>query len=78
MDEVCSTQPTDFINNDVISKPMDKVPVLCVYASEKKIMEYPLVKKYVTIGRDPKCDICIKSSASDFLSFFYYLELLFK
>ncbi|CAH8601155.1 unnamed protein product [Schistosoma mattheei] len=62
MDEVCSTQPTDFINNDVISKPMDKVPVLSVYASEKKIMEYPLVKKYVTIGRDPKCDICIKSS----------------
>ncbi|VDO71254.1 unnamed protein product [Schistosoma curassoni] len=25
MDEVCSTQPTDFINNDVISKPMDKL-----------------------------------------------------
>ncbi|CAH8629922.1 unnamed protein product [Schistosoma margrebowiei] len=62
MDEVCSTQPTDFINNDVISKAMDKVPVLSVYASEKKIMEYPLVKKYVTIGRDPNCDICIKSS----------------
>uniref|UniRef100_A0A3Q0KLT3 Mediator of DNA damage checkpoint protein 1 n=1 Tax=Schistosoma mansoni TaxID=6183 RepID=A0A3Q0KLT3_SCHMA len=62
MDEVCSTQPIDFINNDVINKPMDKVPVLSVHVSEKKIMEYPLLKKYVTIGRDPKCDVCIKSS----------------
>ncbi|XP_018654454.1 putative histidine kinase [Schistosoma mansoni] len=25
MDEVCSTQPIDFINNDVINKPMDKL-----------------------------------------------------
>ncbi|TNN19994.1 histidine kinase [Schistosoma japonicum] len=62
MDEVSSTQPTDSIHNDVIEKPIIKVPVLCIYVSEKKIMEYTLVKKYTTIGRDPNCDIYIKSS----------------
>ncbi|KAH8862682.1 histidine kinase [Schistosoma japonicum] len=66
MDEVSSTQPTDSIHNDVIEKPIIKVPVLCIYVSEKKIMEYTLVKKYTTIGRDPNCDIYIKSSHAIF------------
>ncbi|CAH8606964.1 unnamed protein product [Heterobilharzia americana] len=41
-----------------------QVPVLYVYSpSGEKIIEFPLVKKHVTIGRDPSCDICIKSSS---------------
>ncbi|KAK4474459.1 hypothetical protein MN116_000708 [Schistosoma mekongi] len=62
MDEVSSTQPTDSIRNGVIDKLIIKVPVLCIYVSEKKTTEYTLVKKYATIGRDPNCDIYIKSS----------------
>ncbi|CAH8636886.1 unnamed protein product [Heterobilharzia americana] len=65
-DEFYFTQPTADVSDDnVFRQPViNQVPVLYVYSpSGEKIIEFPLVKKHVTIGRDPSCDICIKSSS---------------